>query len=102
MNRKYFHLVSGGLVSLLLALAPLPAIGQDSLEIPSGTSIRVRMIDSLSSEQSQVGDTFTPPWTNRFESMAGNFIPRARMSSVESRMCIPQAGSANPANSTWC
>jgi hypothetical protein len=58
MNRKYFHLVSGGLVSLLLALAPLPAIGQEAVEIPSGTSIRVRMIDSLSSEQSQVGDTF--------------------------------------------
>jgi hypothetical protein len=58
MNRKYFHPVSSGLVSLLLALAPLSAIGQDSLEIPSGTTIRVRMIDSLSSEQSQVGDTF--------------------------------------------
>ena len=58
MNRKYFRLVSGGLMSLLLALAPLPALGQNSLEIPSGTSIRVRMIDNLSSEQSQVGDTF--------------------------------------------
>ena len=32
--------------------------GQKSLEIPSGTSIRVRMIDSLSSEKTQVGDTF--------------------------------------------
>ncbi len=58
MDRKYFLLVSGALVSLLLALAALPAIGQDSLEIPSGTTIRVRMIDSLSSEHSQVGDTF--------------------------------------------
>jgi hypothetical protein len=58
MNGKYFQLLSAGLTSLLLALAPLPAPGQKSLEIPSGTSIRVRMIDSLSSEKSQVGDTF--------------------------------------------
>jgi hypothetical protein len=58
MNRKYFQLVSAGLTSLLLALAPLRAPGQNSLEIPSGTSIRVRMIDNLSSEQTQMGDTF--------------------------------------------
>ncbi len=58
MNRKYFQLVSAGLTSLLLTLAPLPAPGQSSLEIPSGTSIRVRMIDNLSSEKTQIGDTF--------------------------------------------
>ena len=58
MNRKYFRLVSAGLTSVLLAIAPLPALGQKSLEIPSGTSIRVRMIDNLSSEQAQMGDTF--------------------------------------------
>lgn len=58
MNRKYFRLVSAGLTSLLLAIAPSPARGQKSLEIPSGTSIRVRMIDNLSSEQAQLGDTF--------------------------------------------
>jgi hypothetical protein len=58
MNRKYFQLVSAGLTSLLLALVPLPALGQKPLEIPSGTSIRVRMIDNLSSEQAQLGDTF--------------------------------------------
>jgi hypothetical protein len=58
MNGKYFQLLSAGLTSLLLALAPLPAQGQKSLEIPSGTSIRVRMIDNLSSEKAQVGDTF--------------------------------------------
>jgi hypothetical protein len=57
MNRKYFSLVSAGL-TFLLALSPLPALGQKSLEIPSGTSIRVRMIDNLSSEKAQVGDTF--------------------------------------------
>jgi hypothetical protein len=57
MNRKYFQLLSAGLF-LLLAIASLPARGQKSLEIPSGTSIRVRMIDNLSSEKAQVGDTF--------------------------------------------
>jgi hypothetical protein len=58
MSRKYYQLVSAGLLFLLLALAPLAALGQKSLEIPSGTSIRVRMIDNLSSEKAQVGDTF--------------------------------------------
>ena len=58
MNRKHFSLVSAGLTFLLLALSPLSARGQKSLEIPSGTSIRVRMIDNLSSEKTQVGDTF--------------------------------------------
>jgi hypothetical protein len=58
MNRKHFSLVSAGLAFLLLALSALPVLGQKSLEIPSGTSIRVRMIDSLSSEKAQVGDTF--------------------------------------------
>jgi hypothetical protein len=57
MNRKYFQLLSAGMF-LMLALAPPPALGQKSLEIPSGTSIRVRMIDNLSSEKAQVGDTF--------------------------------------------
>jgi hypothetical protein len=58
MNRKHFSLVSAGLTFLLLSLSPRPALGQKSLEIPSGTSIRVRMIDNLSSEKAQVGDTF--------------------------------------------
>jgi hypothetical protein len=58
MNRKYFPLASTVLAAFLLAVAPLPASGQRSLEIPSGTTIRVRMIDKLSSEQTQMGDTF--------------------------------------------
>ena len=58
MNRKYFPLASTLLASLLLTVAPGPASGQRSLEIPSGTTIRVRMIDKLSSEQTQMGDTF--------------------------------------------
>jgi len=58
MNRKYFQLLSMVLTTLVLALAPLSARAQKSLEIPAGTSIRVRMIDNLSSEQTQMGDTF--------------------------------------------
>ncbi len=58
MSRKYFQMVSAGLSFFLLALAPVAVLGQKSLEIPSGTSIRVRMIDNLSSEKAQVGDTF--------------------------------------------
>lgn len=58
MNRKYFQLLSMVLMTLVLALAPLSARAQKSLEIPAGTSIRVRMIDNLSSEQTQMGDTF--------------------------------------------
>ena len=54
MNRKHLSLLSTGLAFLLV----LSAQGQKSLEIPSGTSIRVRMIDNLSSEKTQVGDTF--------------------------------------------
>ncbi len=58
MNRKHFQLLSTVLTTLVLALAPLLALAQKSLEIPAGTSIRVRMIDNLSSEQTQMGDTF--------------------------------------------
>jgi len=58
MNRKNLQRASGVLVSVLLGLAPLPVLAQKSLEIPSGTTIRVRMIDNLSSEQTQLGDTF--------------------------------------------
>ncbi len=58
MNQKYFQVMNAGLASLLLALAPVSALAQKSLDIPSGTSIQVRMIDNLSSEQAQAGDTF--------------------------------------------
>ncbi len=57
MKRKVL-LPSTILTSLLLAVGPSIASAQRSLEIPSGTSIRVRMTDNLSSEQTQMGDTF--------------------------------------------
>jgi hypothetical protein len=58
MNRRHLLLLSAALATLLLTLTPLAALGQRALEIPAGTSIQVRMIDKLSSEQNQVGDTF--------------------------------------------
>jgi len=42
---------------LVLSVVSAPA-QQKSLEIPSGTVIRIRMIDKLSSEEAQVNDTF--------------------------------------------
>ena len=60
MNRKSFPVATAALTSLLLVVASLslPALAQRDEEIPSGTTIRVRMIDRLSSEENQTGDTF--------------------------------------------
>ena len=60
MNRKSFPVATAALTSLLLVVAclSLPALAQRDVEIPSGTTIRVRMIDRLSSEENQTGDTF--------------------------------------------
>lgn len=59
MNRKSFPVAPAVLALLLLSglIAP-SARAQKSLEIPSGTTINVRMIDKLSSEENQTGDTF--------------------------------------------
>ncbi len=58
MNAGCRRLLSA-LFPLVLAVAvSLPAWADGAAEIPAGTTIRVRMIDKLSSEQSQVGDTF--------------------------------------------
>jgi len=58
MDRKYRPLVSAALSFVLVAFLNLPALGQNPPGIPSGTVIKVRMIDKLSSEETQVGDTF--------------------------------------------
>jgi len=54
MNRKSFSVAPTALALLLLPVT-VPAGAQ---EIASGTTISVRMIDKLSSEENQVGDTF--------------------------------------------
>jgi hypothetical protein len=58
MNRKGFQVATAVLASLLFAMVSLSAQEDKGLEIPSGTRISVRMIDKLSSEQNQTGDTF--------------------------------------------
>ena len=45
-------------LSLLLLVNSLSSWGQKTPDIPSGTTIKVRMIDSLSSGKAQTGDTF--------------------------------------------
>ncbi len=57
MNRKDFYSLAVTLILLWLTM-PLGAQEQKAPDIPAGTNIQVRMIDRLSSEQSQVGDTF--------------------------------------------
>lgn len=55
MNRRKLPVAAGLLVGLLVMTGLLWA---QSLEIPSGTTIKVRMIDKLNSEENQIGDTF--------------------------------------------
>ena len=58
MDRRYFPFISASLPMLLITLLSLSGLAQRVPEIPSGTVIKVRMIDKLSSEESQIGDTF--------------------------------------------
>jgi hypothetical protein len=55
MVLKYCRLLMAGLFILLLAF---PALGEELPEVPPGTSIKVRVIDHLSSEESETGDIF--------------------------------------------
>src|SRR5581483_11107807 len=54
MNRSYRSLFS----ILVLLLFVSSVWGQKIPDVPSGTTLRVRIDDKLSSEESQVGDTF--------------------------------------------
>ena len=56
MNHKHRFFVM--LAFLLSTLFSAPALAEKAPDIPSGTTIQVRMISDLSSEISQVGDTF--------------------------------------------
>ena len=58
MNPK-LHRVFASVASLVFsALVGIPALAQQPLDIPTGTPIKVRMIDHLNSEENQIGDTF--------------------------------------------
>ena len=55
MFRKYCRLLTAGFFTMVLAL---PGWADEVREIPPGTSIKVRIIDQLSSEESEAGDIF--------------------------------------------
>jgi len=55
MFHKYGSLMLAGLFTMALAL---PGWGDELRDIPPGTSIKVRIIDQLSSEESEAGDIF--------------------------------------------
>ena len=55
MSRKYSSLMMAGLFAIVLAL---PGMGDEVRDIPPGTSIKVRIIDQLSSEENETGDLF--------------------------------------------
>src|SRR6266704_1114741 len=55
MFPNYRSLMMAGLFIIVLAL---PGLGDEVRDIPPGTSIKVRIIDQLSSEESEAGDIF--------------------------------------------
>jgi hypothetical protein len=55
MVRKYCRVLTTGLFIVALAF---PALAEELPEIPPGTSIKVRVIDHLSSEENETGDIF--------------------------------------------
>jgi hypothetical protein len=55
LRKNCFSVILLGLYSLCLSLQ---AVAQKATEIPPGTTIKVRMIDSLNSGKTQSGDTF--------------------------------------------
>jgi hypothetical protein len=54
--KNSFHLTAPWLLAVVLL--SLSVLADDAPVLPPGTTIKVRMIDKLSSEESQVGDTF--------------------------------------------
>jgi len=58
MSRRVSFLLRAVLPFLVASVTSPQALAQKATEIPAGTSIKVRMIDKLSSEENQSGDTF--------------------------------------------
>jgi hypothetical protein len=59
MSRKNPQLLNAVLsLAVIAVVASLPAWAKRAPEIPAGTTIQVRIIDKLSSEEVEVGDTF--------------------------------------------
>jgi hypothetical protein len=73
MNRKHSLFVT--IVSLLVALS-LPAWAGKAPEIPAGTTVKVRIIDKLSSEESRVGDVFHGTLEEPIQASGKDLYPR--------------------------
>src|ERR1700682_1092619 len=73
MFRKYCRLVTAGLFTIVLAL---PGVADEVREIPAGTSIKVRIIDQLSSEESETGDIFHGTLDEPIQVHGKEFYPR--------------------------
>jgi hypothetical protein len=58
MNAKLHSFFASAASLVLCTSMGIPALAQQSLDIPSGTQVKVRMIDHLNSEENQIGDTF--------------------------------------------
>jgi hypothetical protein len=58
MNQKLHSFYISVALLVFCTLIGIPAFAQQPLDIPSGTPIKVRMIDHLNSEDNQIGDTF--------------------------------------------
>jgi hypothetical protein len=58
MIRTHRALATATLSVLLIVVLSLPALAEGVPEIPSGTAVKVRIIDKLSSEESETADTF--------------------------------------------
>src|SRR5438067_224806 len=59
MNRKHREIVSAALSFLVVMVFTAGTLLAEAIpEIPSGTTIRVRMVDKLSSEDTEAGDIF--------------------------------------------
>jgi outer membrane lipoprotein SlyB len=83
-----FRGIPGGLVShknitdfaalaLLAAVALIPpAVADDAPVLPPGTIIKIRMIDRLSSEENEVGDTFRATLEEAIQVAGQNLYPK--------------------------
>jgi hypothetical protein len=64
-------------LALLVGVTLLvPALGDDPPVLPPGTTIKIRMIDKLSSEENQVGDTFRATLEEPIQVDGKNLYPK--------------------------
>jgi hypothetical protein len=86
MNRKCF--LSIWMVIVVVVCVSSFVLAQKAPEIPSGTTIKIRTVDRLSSEEARIGDKLpTPLWRSRLPSTIKNYILVGQMSLVVWWMC---------------